>query len=243
VVHRFGDAVELRGNIGHYVRTPTLGELYGVSAVVRGNPTLEAEKGETADLGVHTEGRIPRFEGSIDVYGFARVARDLVAYRQNFLGVVVPYNVARARVLGAELAGSGAFDGVVRAAFAATLLDARDTSPDRALANDILPFRPRLYLTELTELVTESAFAPIGIDRAAAGVRVTHRSSRYADPAGLVVIPDETVMDLEGSLGFFRRSMTARISLRNLLDARQVDTVGMPLPGRSVIASLEGVLR
>jgi vitamin B12 transporter len=242
-VHRFGEAVELRANVGHYVRTPTLGELYGVSAIVRGNPTLEAEKGETADLGVHAGGRAARFEGSIDLYGFARKARDLVAYRQNFLGVVVPYNVARARVLGAELAGSGAFDGFLRAALSATLLDARDTSPDRALANDILPFRPRLYLTELTELVTESALAPVGIDRATAGVRVTHRSSRYADPAGLVVIPDETVVDLEASASFLRRAMTARISLRNLADARQVDTVGLPLPGRSVMASVEGTLR
>jgi iron complex outermembrane receptor protein len=243
VVHRFGDAVELRGNLGHYVRTPTLGELYGVSAVVRGNPTLDAETGETADLGVHAAGRSRRFDGSIDAFGFARRVTDLVAYRQNFLGVVVPYNVGRARVLGAELAGSGAFDGILRAAFAATLLDARDTSPDRALANDVLPFRPRLYLTELTELVTESALAPIGIDRASAGVRVTHRSSRYADPAGLIVIPDETVVDLETSASFLHRAMTARISFRNIFDQRQVDTVGLPLPGRSVMASLEGLLR
>jgi outer membrane receptor protein involved in Fe transport len=37
--------------------------------------------------------------------------------------------------------------------------------------------------------------------------------------------------------------MTARISFRNIFDQRQVDTVGLPLPGRSVMASLEAVLR
>lgn len=242
-VHRFGDAVELRGNLGHYVRTPTLGELYGVSALVRGNPTLDAEKGNTVDLGVHAGGRSRRFDGSIDVFGFARWVTDLVAYRQNFLGVVVPYNVGRARVLGAELAGSGAFNGFLRATLSATLLDARDTTPDRALANDVLPFRPRLYLTELTELVTERALAPVGINQGTLGVRVTHRSSRYADPAGLIVIPDETLVDLEASASFLHRAMTARFSFRNVFNQRQVDTVGLPLPGRSVMASLEAVLR
>jgi outer membrane receptor protein involved in Fe transport len=74
-------------------------------------------------------------------------------------------------------------------------------------------------------------------------VRVTHRSSRYADPAGLIVIPDETVVDLETSASFLHRAMTARISFRNIFDQRQVDTVGLPLPGRSVMASLEGLLR
>jgi vitamin B12 transporter len=240
---RLGDSVELRANIGHYVRTPTLGELYGVSAVVRGNATLGAENGETADAGVHASGHTGHFEASGDAFLFARRVSDLVAYRQNFLGVVVPYNVGRARVLGAELAGSAAFYGVVREALSATLLDARDTSPERTLANDILPFRPRLFLSELTELSTERGLPALGVGRATAGVRLTHRSSRYADAAGLIVIPDETLVDVEASASFLRQTLMARLSFRNVFDARQVDTVGLPLPGRSVMASLEGVLR
>jgi vitamin B12 transporter len=36
---------------GRYVRVPTLGELYGTSVVVRGNPRLESESGTTLDAG------------------------------------------------------------------------------------------------------------------------------------------------------------------------------------------------
>src|SRR5204863_9402810 len=63
---RLGEAVELRANVGQYVRAPTLGELYGVSAVVRGNPTLAAESGETVDAGIHVQGRVPRIAASAD---------------------------------------------------------------------------------------------------------------------------------------------------------------------------------
>jgi iron complex outermembrane receptor protein len=242
-LHRLSDSTELRANVGHYVRTPTLGELYGVSAVVLGNPTLGSESGETADAGVHAAGRAGPFDAAADVFAFARRVSDLVAYRQNFLGIVVPYNVGRARVLGAELAGSAALYRVVREAVSATWLDARDTSPDRTLANDILPFRPRLFLSELTELVAEHGLHSLAVDRATAGVRVTYRSSRYADAAGLVVIPDETLVDVEASASFLEKSLSLRLSFRNVFDARQVDTVGLPLPGRSVTGSLEGVFR
>jgi iron complex outermembrane receptor protein len=242
VLHRLGE-IELRANVGHYVRTPTLGELYGVSAVVRGNPHLSSEEGDTLDAGVHAGGRIGVLQAAGDVFAFGRLVSDLVAYRQNFLGVVVPYNVGRARVLGAELAGTAVLFSFVRQAISATLLDARDTSEGRTTANDILPFRPRLYLSELTELVTERGLPPLSVDRATAGVRVTYRSSRYADAAGLIVIPDETLVDIEASAAFLRRALTARLSLRNVFDGRQVDTVGLPLPGRSVMVSIDGVLR
>ncbi|HVW27005.1 MAG TPA: TonB-dependent receptor [Polyangiaceae bacterium] len=243
ILQRFGDGVEARANVGHYVRTPTLGELYGVSAVVRGNPNLASEEGDTVDAGVHAGGRFGVLRAGADLFGFARRVSDLVAYRQNFLGVVVPYNVGRARVLGVELAGSAELFSAVREALSATLLDARDTSEGRALANDVLPFRPRLYLSELTELVAEHGLPALAVDRATAGVRVTHRSSRYADAAGLVVIPEETLVDVEASASFAERLLTARFSLRNVFDARQVDTVGLPLPGRTFVASLEGVFR
>jgi len=243
VRQRLGGAVELRANVGHYVRVPTLGELYGVSAVVQGNPTLRSEEGDTVDAGVHVAGRCGALQAAGDAFAFARRVSELVAYRQNFLGIVVPYNVGGARVVGAEIAGSAALFSVLREALSATLLDARDTSKDRTLANDVLPFRPRLYLSELSELVAEHGLAPLAVNRATAGVRVTYRSSRYADAAGLVVIPDETIVDVEASASFARSALTARLSLRNVLDARQVDTVGLPLPGRSFMASLEGVFR
>jgi iron complex outermembrane receptor protein len=120
-----------------------------------------------------------------------------------------------------------------------TLLDARDTTPERTLTNDILPFRSRLVFSDYTELYLDSGVPALRIDRAAVGFRLTHRSSRYADQAGLIVIPDQMTMDVEASATFLGRALAARLAFRNVADAREVDTVGMPLPGRSIHASVE----
>ena len=121
-----------------------------------------------------------------------------------------------------------------------TLLAARDTPPDRAIRNDILPFRSRLVFSDYTEIYAEPGLHALRLDRVAVGFRVTHRSSRYADSAGLIVIPDQMTMDLEGSAMFLHRTLGARVAFRNIENVREVDTVGMPLPGRSVHAALEG---
>ena len=43
------------GNVGRYVRVPTLGEVYGVSGTVHGNPALAPETGYTGELGVRAQ--------------------------------------------------------------------------------------------------------------------------------------------------------------------------------------------
>ncbi|HEX7669655.1 MAG TPA: TonB-dependent receptor [Polyangiaceae bacterium] len=237
---RLSRALSLRANAGHYGRVPTLGELYGVSAVVRGNPNLGAETGNTIDLGVHVRTRSRRTRTDFDLFGFARTVEDLVAYRQSVLGVVVPFNVGRARVLGVEMAGASEAFGWLGNTITMTLLDARDTTPDRAIRNDILPFRSRLVFSDYTEIYADPGLRALRLDRAAVGFRVTHRSSRYADSAGLIVIPDQMTMDLEASAMFLKRTLGARVAFRNIANAREVDTVGMPLPGRNVHAAVEG---
>jgi hypothetical protein len=55
----------------------------------------------------------------------------------------------------------------------------------------------------------------------------------------LIVIEAQSAVDLELSSQWLDRSLAARVSARNALDARQFDTVGYPLAGRSLHASLE----
>lgn len=243
VLHAFGDNVELRANVGRYTRVPTLGELYGVSAVVHGNPRLSPETGENADVGATVRFGAGWLRGAVDAFGFARHAEDLVAYRQNVLGVVVPYNVGRARVLGAEIAlVLRAFDWVKNELFM-TAMDPRDTTPDRTLRNDLLPYRSRLVVSDYAEVSARGGFPSLRVSSAAIGARVTHRASRYADSAGLIVIPEQTVFDVEARMGGFHDVLFLRLALRNVFDVREVDTVGMPLPGRSVHAMLEVAIR
>jgi hypothetical protein len=70
---------------------------------------------------------------------------------------------------------------------------------------------------------------------------VRHIASRYADPAGLIVIPDQTTWDLEALAALWDELLTVRAALTNLTDTRTFDIVGLPQPGRSFWVSLEVV--
>ena len=226
-------------NAGHYVRVPTLGELYGVAPAVLGSADLRPETGDTLDLGLRYALGEPSAERELwlEGFAFARDARDLVAYRRSSLGVVRPFNVGRARVLGSELSVGARALHLLRADAAVTLMDARDRSRGRYLANDYLPFLPRLVLSG--HLAAERRWsAAISTEL---GTRVRHIASRYADPAGLIVIPEQTTWDLEALAAFWDELLSVRAVLGNLADARTFDVVGMPQPGRSLWASLEVV--
>jgi iron complex outermembrane receptor protein len=240
VRQRITNDLEMRANLGHYGRAATLGELHGVSASVHGNRALVPERGDTLDAGIRwTFSHAPlRFD--VDLFGFARRASELIAYRQSGPSAVAPYNVGSARVLGVESALGVEVFRHLRDTLALTLSDPRDTTADRGERNDILPYRSRLVAVNSTELFTEEGIPALHLSRAVLGVRLTHRASKYADSAGLIVIDEQTVVDVEAALGFLGRALAARVALRNAFAAREFDAIGLPLPGRSVHFSLEG---
>ncbi len=233
-------ALELRANLGHYARVPTLGELHGVSASVHGNQSLRAERGDTLDAGVRLSESAGPLELDADVFGFARRVSDLIAYRQSGLATITPYNVGRARVLGIESSAALEAWRHLRSTLTLTLLDARDTTPERAERNELLPFRSRLVLAATAEAFTKQGLPALGLSAASLLVRVLHRGSKYADSAGLIVIAEQTPVDVEASLAWLRGALALRVALRNVFDVRELDAVGLPLPGRSVHFSLEG---
>ncbi|CAN5170717.1 hypothetical protein BH09MYX1_BH09MYX1_08690 [soil metagenome] len=224
-------------NAGLYARSPTLGELYGVSGGQRGNGSLVAESGYTADVGARLE--TPKSaiaEAHLEAFLFARRASDLIAYRRSSFGYLTPYNVGSARMLGGELAITALLFRHVDASVALTLLDPRDDSSDRTTTNDLLPFRSRLVF--VPRLGVHSGPVPsLGITEAAIGATFVHQSSRFADPAGLITIPAQNVVDLEATIAF--RASAFRFRLANLFDAARFDVVGYPLPGRAAYLSLE----
>ena len=242
---RFGAEVGTRrlrvlANVGRYVRVPTLGEVYGVSDIIRGNPALAPETGATADLGVRAQtGRGATLQGAyVDAFVFARWADGLIAYERTGQGSVTPYNVGAARVLGAELLTGVALTPIVRLEVAVTTLDPRDTSPARTTVNDVLPFRSRLIAAPRLRADWKRRSRD-GVSGIGGEVRGVYQSSRYTDPAGLGVIPQQATVDLEGDVSFFDGLLTARLRVADLFDALRTDVVGYPLPGRSVYAGLE----
>jgi vitamin B12 transporter len=228
--------VVLLANVGRYVRVPTLGELYGSSAFVLGNSALSPERGVTADAGVRALGAGRRARVSVDLYGFVRQASDLVAYRRSSFSAVRPYNIGTARVMGLELAGAAEALSHLRLDASATLSDPRNVTAGRQVVADLIPFQSRLAGFARLELFHE----PDEIaDRFGIGASGRYRSSRVADPAGLVIIPEQYSFGLDASALFWSRRLALRAALDDLFDARLLDSVGYPLPGRSYHASAE----
>jgi vitamin B12 transporter len=234
---------------GRAVRVPTLGELFGTSAVVRGNPELRAESALSAELGGHVRSRgVAR--ASAELVGFARLASDQVVYRRSSLGVVRPYNVAKTRALGLEAAlraelGPTLEGPFVAASLAATLLDPRDETPNRLTTNDLLPFQATVVLTPELELSLHCARVPLcralrpTFVRASLVGRFHYRGARVADPAGLVGLAEQRVFDLEARVHLARPALALRLAVSNVGDEPRQDVVGFPLPGRALHAGLE----
>jgi iron complex outermembrane receptor protein len=227
-------------NVGRYIRVPTLGELYGMSPVVRGNATLRPESGLSADAGARWtagSGRETR-PAWVALGAFVRWTSDLVSFVRSSQGYVQPLNVASARFAGLEAQAGAGFLRWFAADVTATVLDPRNTTAGRLTVNDVLPFQSRLVVVpRVSAEVRRLGVGPL--DRARAEVRLVHQSSRYADQAGLAVIPEQTSLDAEllaqSSGGVF----TARLRASDLTDAARFDIVGFPLPGRSLFLSLE----
>ena len=225
--------LSFRGSVGLAQRPPTLGELYGVSAVSLGNPSLEPERGGSAELGVRSRlTPSSKFSLEADVGAFARQVDDLIAFRRSGFGSLRPFNVGAARVLGAELAARVDMLQHLQLDVAATAMEPRDVTEGRSARNDLLPFQSRL--TSFARVAAYAAPAPPRVSRAEVGLSMRTRSSRVADPAGLIVLPASQVLSADGALSLFRGLLVLRVALDNILDERELDLLGFPLPGRSV---------
>jgi vitamin B12 transporter len=240
VRQRFG-AFELRSNLGRYARVPTLGELYGISALVRGSSALLPERGLAWDLGARWEAPSGPVWAYLDVFGFARTVTDLIAYRRSSLGAVQPYNVGSARILGGEFEAGAEWAEHARASLALTVLDPRDTTATRNLSNDLIPYQSRLSGSGFIEGFVAPRYP--WLRRAGLDARFTHRSSRFADPAGLLVLPASSALDLGATWTFGRvADFSLRAAVDDVFDAHRFDFIGYPVPGRRFHVALEASL-
>jgi iron complex outermembrane receptor protein len=233
-----GKGYTLFANLSRYQRVPALGELYGAGILVRGNASLRPELGLSADVGARGVARAGAFRLHAESSAFVREASDLVSYARAAQGYVVPVNVGRARVLGWELGvGARAFEHL-EIGCNLTLLEPRDTTPGRRLENDVLPFMSRLVLAPRL-LLTTGELSGKALQRADLSADLSYLSNRFADAAGLIVIPEQTTLGLTAAASWLSGWLVTRARLANLLDAQRFDIVGYPLPGRSVYGTLE----
>ena len=76
------------------------------------------------------------------------------------------------------------------------------------------------------------AAAPV-VERLSLAARLVARGERVGDAAGLVVLPAQTWLDLDGLVSLSDDRIAIRARVANLLDDDATDTIGLPLPGRS----------
>jgi iron complex outermembrane receptor protein len=237
--------------VGRYVRVPTLGELYGVTDVVRGNGALAPETAVAVDGGLKAAGTVSgaaslRWGAEANV--FARYSDDLIQYVRASQGYLAPQNVESARVVGLEATARASAFQRLFGDVVVTLLDPRNTSPSRTTANDLLPLRSPVVVVSSLRFdwpvgrgATETLGPSRGLQRVGAVARVTYLSSRFADPAGLAVLAEQAWLDLEASVALFG-TLDVRARVGNVTDALRTDIVGYPLPGRTFFLSLESHL-
>lgn len=237
--YALSDSLSLLSNLSRTVRLPTLGELYGTGPSVDGNPALTTEHSLNLDVGVRGQWSLGPGSIALDAFGFSRWSSDLVRYQRTSLNAFSPYNVGRARITGLESALATRWFGHWESETSLTLMDPKETTPSGrdTTPNDVLPLSSRMVLSQWLGFF--SAWSAIGAQRVGVGARYFYTSSRYADPAGLVVLPEQSLWDAEFSVHWAKPELIARLAVDNLLDRRAQDLIGMPLPGRSFSAALE----
>jgi vitamin B12 transporter len=171
-----------------------------------------------------------------EAFAFARGVSRLIAYRRSSLGAVQPFNIGRARMLGAEFETGFEWRQYLRTVLVLTLLDPRDTTPSLSFRNDLVPYQSRLVSNVSVEgfvLRNAGLVRQLSVD-----ARMSYRASRLADPAGLIVLPGSSEFDL-GSILLFGADLSLRCAIDDIFDARHFDFIGYPVPGRSLHAALE----
>ena len=237
---RVRDELSLLANVSHTTRQPMLGELYGVSAALQGEPELRAEKGYSADAGLRGRFSWDSVEVAADAFVFRRWTSNLVRYRQTSLHAFSPYNVGEAEVTGAEVSLATRTWGELETYHSLTLLEPRETTRDRvanSTRNDILPLTSRL-VTHHT-LTWSKAFDDSAFRGFEASMRYFYRSNRFVDPAGLAVLPAQHALDAGASIRLAHPDIAISGSLNNLLNQQKLDVLGQPLPGRSYHVSAQ----
>lgn len=235
----------LKGNVGRYVRPPDLSELFGHHGTQLGNSGLVPERGLSWDLGLRAEPG----DAAFDLTLFGSESRDLISLVQNGQRLLVPVNIGRARVMGAETAADVVAFGFVTSATRFTAMRTVNLSDDPAYRGNALPRMPGLELDQATSVSWRAVRFGHGFGYTAAHTwdatgwyqsapRGLHRAFVGVDPGGGWPAVSLDVLNLTDRL--------VEIVPRNPLDpgdtalvAQSItDFAGYPLPGRTVLLSV-----
>ncbi|UJR83134.1 TonB-dependent receptor plug domain-containing protein [Sandaracinus amylolyticus] len=218
-------------SIAHGTRIPSMVELFGDRATLVANVRLEPERATSIDAGVTLQERIaPGLEIDGELRGFVSLAESLIRYRRTAQYTAIAENVASATIAGLEVGLDLRALDHLRLEGALTFLDARDG------LGRLLPFRPQWQGFARIEASTGPALGPGVV--LSGFTSATYSAANAVDPANLVVIAERTWIDVGARVELFG-AIGISCALRDVLDARGQDFLGLPLPGRRFVAQAD----
>jgi iron complex outermembrane receptor protein len=222
---------ELRGNWSYAERMPDFMELFGDQGGVAGNPALRPERVESRDAGFAWSAVWPGgIRPSIEFAHFASSGDDFIVYVRQSQTAVKAQNISRAEIRGEELSLSVTTPAGFDAAGAVTWQSAIDDGDVPFWRGRRLPQRPG-----------RESYARLGWrgEFLRASLEMRFVGDSYRDRANQHRVPSRTLVD--AALGWTPSGAPFRLTIegRNLGDRRVSDFSGYPLPGRTLLASIE----
>ena len=221
----------LHTSVRRAVRLANLQELFGDSAVIRGNARLQPESSVALDAGVnwhHSGGK--DWELLVDTRGYVSWADDLIQLVGLGTRQAIYQNIGEARLAGAELQVDARL-GRVRSSAGHTTMVNVDQSQRVAYHGNALPMWPR---SRWSGRVAWQIPATSSLFNASLWTAGQWQSGYFLDAANLVAIPSRVLLsagvriDLPASTGLH---IDARLD--NVGGSAWFDLVGYPLPGRT----------
>ena len=216
----------LRFSFGRFYRQPSMLERFGDRGIVVGNPTLRAEHGLSAEIGLHRNGRR---RWSWDAVGFARRVDDQILLLPRPGGVSIPQNLLAAEVVGLELEAAWKVTRWLRMQGALTQRRTRDRSGGPGDGHRIV-FQPDTIASLSAELARNNW--RLFWDLTYTG---DNPVDSLDDPR--TRIPERWMHDLSLSRSF-SGGWSVGVDVRNLFDRKYRDVAGFPLPDRVLLLRL-----
>jgi len=137
------DWLVFRGNVGRFLRPPTMTEMYGDRGTMSGNPDLQPERGIQGDVGARVRtGKPESLHLSLDVAHFWNSSHDRITWVQNGQRTFKPMNLGRTWVQGIEAACRSALGTSLALESSVTWAQSTNLDPAPTVANKQLPGVP-----------------------------------------------------------------------------------------------------
>ncbi len=207
------------------VRLPTVFELFGTRARVKGNSSLEPESGLGGDVSVVMAGRREVLKGSAELRGFINSLEDVIVATRTNQDQIMFQNEDSAKIRGAEARFAGEI--TPHFTFASTWTGLFTSNQDGQRLPAFTPF------STLTRFEGHTRRLGAQVDDLVAFAQVYHRDGGFSDASNLVPFPAYTPFTVGVYALMFDERLWVGFTARNVNDDRSFDVLGYPLPGRN----------